>query len=67
MKVLLVLVLVMFGQKPLQISLPQPDVKTCVSEAERFLRLEAPKGKKVTLKAAACLVGDVVPGQDVKQ
>ena len=67
MKVVLFLVLVMYGQKPLQISLPQPDVKTCMAEADRFLKLEAPNGKRVTLKVASCAVGDQTPGQDVKE
>jgi hypothetical protein len=68
MTVTLLLVLVMFGQKPTNITLPMPDIKTCMAEAARFLNTKPPKGStRVLFKGAMCGIGDATPGTDVKQ
>ena len=44
-----------------------PDVDTCLAEAARFLAMVPPEGTHISLRIAACKVGDDSPGTDVKQ
>ena len=63
----LFIVLGILGQKPTQGTLPMPDVDTCLAEAARFLAMVPPEGTHISLRIAACKVGDDSPGTDVKQ
>ena len=67
--VILAIVLTLAGQKPTSLSLPMPDVKTCLEEADRFLTLNQPENKPhVIYRAAGCMVGTPeAPGVDTKQ
>ena len=68
--VVLAIILTLAGQsKPTSLQLPMPDIKTCLSEVERFLTLEQAKDKPhVLYRAAGCEVNTPeTPGMDTHE
>ena len=66
-KVVLLLLLIMAGQKPAKIVIPMPDIESCMREATLFLKKEfVPQNGEVILqRTAACTVE--TPVEDAKQ
>lgn len=64
MKVVLLLVLALLGEKPVVVQLEQPDVATCEKLAHKFMVTPLPKGATLRFKSATCAVGDPAKGAD---
>ena len=64
MKIALLLILVLQGQKPIQGTIEQPSIEACEAQAKKFMRTPLPKGTVLIFKHAGCSVGDPTPGKD---
>ena len=64
MKIVLLLILSLHGQKPIQAQIPQPSIEVCEAQAKKFMRTPLPKGAVLQFKLAGCGIGDPTPGSD---
>lgn len=64
MKITLLLILVIQGQKPIQGMVEQPSIEVCEAQAKKFMRTPLPKGAVLQFKLAGCGIGDPTPGPD---
>ena len=66
MKVVLLLILALQGQKPVTVQLEQPSIEVCEAQAKKFMRTPLPQGAVLKFKLAGCGIGDPTPGTDAK-